>query len=96
MFSSWSATNGDWVINWQPFAPYIWGNPVQVAEVQRYIFESDLIAVTPTGPSIPSKWDSAEAVFLAVSQLYPDAQFTNAPDLSKYVEQYPDGEDVVF
>lgn len=96
MLDSWTARADQWEIEWSANEPHLLGTPEIVIAISRRIQEEVTLLVTPTGPSITAELSSSEACALALLQLYPMAEFTNGPDLSKLWDDgsYPD--DAVF
>ena len=94
---SWTASGPDWELEWTKDEPHLLGTPEIVIEVQRYVFASEELAVTPMGPWIRADLSDPMAVVVAVSSLYADVVFDNAPDpVTLWIDVVPEGGDVVF
>lgn len=76
-------------ITWQSAEPHLQGSPNLVVTIQREIFRNDLVMITPTGPAIASTLTSAEAVAAVISQLYPQAEIIDGPDLTALYTDAP-------
>ncbi len=94
---TWTASGSDWEIEWTRYEPHLRGTPEIVIEVQRYVFASEELAVTPTGPWIKADLSDPMAVVVAISSLYSDVAFVNAPNpVTLWIDDVPEGDDVAF
>ena len=92
-----TARGGDWVLVWRPPGT-LHGSRTVLDEVEGYLARHDDVPVTATGPVIPARVDSPEAVLAIVSGLHPDAKVSgDPPDLEAlWRDEVPRGDDVVF
>ena len=96
MSSNWTARADRWIVEWSADEPHLQGTPEVVVAIMRRVQEDEALMVTPTGPSIPAELSSAEACAVATLQLYPQAEFTNGPDLTALWDDGTIPDDAVF
>jgi hypothetical protein len=93
---NWSAKVGSREIRWTA-DELLTGDIQLVLELQRELIRQQAIKITPTGPSVDADEDNPYAVVALLRQLYPEAIFTDAPDLTElWIDDLPDGPDVIF
>lgn len=90
MFSSFTATIGEVVIEWTPEAPYLTGNGPAIEAILKEINSDAIISLTPTGPLVVSIETDAAVVFTVINNLFgSQVVYENPPEISKLWEEFP-------
>ena len=96
MFSNFTATIKDVVINWNSEAPHLTGNGPAISHLVNEINANALIDLTPTGPRVISVDYDAAVVFTVINKLFgfTNIIYDNPPDISKLWTDPPVPEDI--